>query len=138
MAEPKPFDLATYTAALDWPRRAAEAPRLDALFRDVTGLKPQLWAGRMVGYGAYDYAYQSGHAGTSLATGWALGKAKISIYIMPGYADFGDILARLGKHGVGKACLYLNKLDDVDESVLAELIQAGLQDLGAKWPVRDG
>ncbi|MEO0938356.1 MAG: DUF1801 domain-containing protein [Pseudomonadota bacterium] len=137
MATAEPFDLETYTAALKWPRRAVEAPRLDALFRDVTGYAPQLWSGRMVGYGAYDYTYESGHSGTSLATGWALGKAKISVYIMPGYADFGDILARLGKHGMGKACLYLKKLDDADEAVLTELIRAGLNNLGAKWPVRE-
>ncbi len=54
---------------------------------------------------------------------------------MPGYADFAHILDRLGKHKMGKACLYVNKLADVDEAVLAELIQAGLEDLAQKWPV---
>jgi len=55
---------------------------------------------------------------------------------MPGYTDFGDILARLGKHSMGKSCLYLNKLNDVDEGVLSELIRAGLADLNETWPVR--
>ncbi|MEL7097258.1 MAG: DUF1801 domain-containing protein [Pseudomonadota bacterium] len=136
MAEPIPFDLGAYAAALPWPKRAEEAARLDALFRTASGHEPTLWSGRMVGYGAYDYTYKSGRSGTSLATGWALSKAKISVYIMPGYTDFGDILGRLGKHSKGKSCLYLNKLEDVDSSVLAELVRAGLEDLNGIWPVR--
>ncbi|GHE99644.1 hypothetical protein GCM10016455_20560 [Aliiroseovarius zhejiangensis] len=55
---------------------------------------------------------------------------------MPGYADYGDILARLGKHKMGKSCLYVNKLADIDLEVLAELIRAGLHDLDKKWPVQ--
>jgi hypothetical protein len=54
---------------------------------------------------------------------------------MPGYADYSDILSRLGKHKTGKSCLYVSKLADVDLDVLSELIQAGLEDLGRKWPV---
>lgn len=59
----------------------------------------------------------------------------MSVYIMPGYADFSDILKRLGKHKIGKSCLYINKLADVDELVLAQLIRAGLRDLATHWPV---
>ena len=54
---------------------------------------------------------------------------------MPGYADFGGIMGRLGKHKTGRSCLYINKLADVDESVLRELITAGLRDLSGHWPV---
>jgi hypothetical protein len=62
-------------------------------------------------------------------------KAKLSIYIMPGYTDFSNILTRLGKHTKGKSCLYLNKLADADTAVLEELIRAGLADLKTHWPV---
>lgn len=118
------------------PNRTEETRALDSLFRDITGYAPHIWAGRMVGYGAYDYTYDSGHSGTSLATGFAPGKARISVYIMPGYADFGHILDRLGPHKMGKACLYLTRLARVDSAVLGELIAAGLQDLRTRWPVR--
>ena len=57
---------------------------------------------------------------------------------MPGYADFGHILERLGPHSVGKSCLYLTRLDRVDTDVLAELIRAGLDDLATRWPVSKG
>jgi len=116
-------------------RRHGEAARLDALFQRVTGWQPVLWSGAMLGYGSYDYTYKSGRTGTWFATGFAPRKAKLSIYIMPGYADFGGILARLGKHTKGKSCLYLNKLADADEEVLAALIRAGLDDLATHWPV---
>ncbi|MEM6940162.1 MAG: DUF1801 domain-containing protein [Pseudomonadota bacterium] len=128
-------DVAAFLENVTPPRRKAEAAVLDALFREVTGWAPVLWPGNMLGYGSYDYTYASGHSGTSLATGFAPRKAKLSIYIMPGYADFDTLLARLGKHGKGKACLYLNKLGDADIDVLAELIRAGLDDLSTRWTI---
>jgi len=115
--------------------RQAEARRLVTIFGDVTGYAPRVYLGGMVGFGRYAYTYDSGHSGVSLATGFAPRKADLSIYILPGYGNFGPILARLGKHRMGKACLYLRHLDDVDESVLRELIVAGLVDLKTRWPV---
>jgi hypothetical protein len=129
-------EVADFLAKVTPERRFHEAAALDALFREVTGWQPRLYSGGMLGYGTYAYTYASGHSGTAFATGFAPRKAKLSIYIMPGYADFGEILGRLGKHSKGKACLYLNKLADADRDVLAELIRAGLKDLGAQWAVR--
>ncbi|MDW4498409.1 DUF1801 domain-containing protein [Sulfitobacter sp. D35] len=129
-------DVAGFLAGIETERRRREASVLDALFRRATGWNPELWSGGMLGYGRYDYTYASGRSGTWFATGFAPRKARLSIYIMPGYADFGEILARLGKHAKGKSCLYLNKLEDADLDVLKELIQAGLADLGRRWPVR--
>ncbi|MEX0310094.1 MAG: DUF1801 domain-containing protein [Tateyamaria sp.] len=116
--------------------RRAEAQALDALFRRVTGFEPQVWTGGIVGYGAYDYTYATGRSGTWMATGFAPRKAKLSIYIMPGYANFDPILDRLGPHSKGKSCLYITRLARVDADVLGELIAAGLRDLADHWPVR--
>lgn len=129
-------DVETFLQAVTPERRHGEAARLDRFFREVTGWAPVLWSGSMLGYGSYDYTYASGRSGTTLATGFAPRKAKLSIYIMPGYADFGHILERLGKHSHGKSCLYLNKLADADLDVLAELVRAGLEDLGSRWPIK--
>ncbi|MCU0802085.1 MAG: DUF1801 domain-containing protein [Rhodobacteraceae bacterium] len=117
------------------PERQAEAARLLQIFADETGFAPQLWPGGIVGFGRYAYRYDSGHGGISLATGFAPRKADLSIYIMPGDADHTAILVRLGKHRMGKACLYLRRLSDADEGVLRALIRAGLADLSGKWPV---
>ncbi|KIN63290.1 DUF1801 domain containing protein [Sulfitobacter noctilucicola] len=125
-----------YLTAVSPARRHREAAILDTLFRRITGWTPTLWGGSIMGYGSYAYTYASGRSGTYLATGFAPRKAKLSIYIMPGYSDFDSILTRLGKHKKAKSCLYLNKLEDVDLDVLAELIRAGLDDLRRQWPVR--
>lgn len=116
--------------------RRAETLALDALFREATGFAPQVWTGGIVGYGAYDYTYASGRTGTWMATGFAPRKARISVYIMPGYTDFNPILERVGPHAKGKSCLYITRLARIDTQVLAELVRAGLADLRATWPVR--
>ena len=117
------------------PARAADAVRLDALFRQATGFQPRMWGESIVGYGRYHYRYASGREGDFLATGFSPRKAAFSIYIMPGYQDYGAILSRLGKHKTGKSCLYVNKLADVDLAVLEKLIRQGVKDLNAIWPV---
>lgn len=124
-----------FLASVEPDRRARDGVALDQLFRETTGYKPRMWGPSIVGYGRYRYRYASGREGEWLATGFSPRKAALSIYIMPGYADFGTILARLGKHRKGKSCLYINSLDDVDPGVLSELIRAGLHDLGRHWPV---
>jgi hypothetical protein len=128
-------DVPTFLAGVTPERRHREAVELDAFFQRVTDWKPVLWRGGMLGYGTYDYTYASGRSGNFLATGFAPRKARLSIYVMPGYSDFGPILTRLGKHAKGKSCLYLNKLAEADMEVLEELIRAGLADLAKRWPV---
>jgi hypothetical protein len=127
--------------AADWlatvtPQRQAEAAQLLHIFTAETGFQPQLWPGGIVGFGRYTYRYASGHAGESLAAGFAPRKADLSIYIMPGDADHAALCADLGRHRMGKGCLYLRRLADADEGALRALIRAGLNDLMAKWPVR--
>lgn len=104
-------------------------------FHDVTGFPPVMWGASIIGYGRYEYRYASGREGAYLATGFSPRKAFMSIYIMPGYADFTDILARLGPHKMGKSCLNIARLETTDMDVLAELVRAGLRNLEKTWPV---
>lgn len=129
-----PLEQEAWLAGVEENRRD-EAQRLLTLFAQVTGWEPRLWGASIVGFGRYEYRYASGQSGESLATGFSPRKAELSIYIMPGYADFGSILARLGPHKLGKSCLYLRRLSAVDEDVLCELIQGGLADLARTWPL---
>ena len=133
---PTEVSVAEFLNAIPHPTRRADGLALDALFRKVTGYTPQMWGPTMVGYGSYDYVYETGHSGTSLATGFSPRKANLVLYILPGYARLGDMLTRLGKHKIGKSCLYINKLADVDMEVVAEIIRAGLDDLATRWPVK--
>jgi hypothetical protein len=129
-------DVSDFLADVTPPRRFEEAAQLDRFFQEITGWQPVLWQGGTLGYGQYDYDYKSGRSGMWFATGFAPRKAKLSIYIMPGYTDYSSILARLGKYKMGKSCLYLNKLADADMDVLGELVRAGLRDLADQWPTR--
>ena len=127
-------DVDAFLAALPEDRRS-DARRLDSLFRETTGFSPVLWSGSILGYGRYHYRYESGREGDFCATGFSPRAREFSVYIMPGYTDFSDILERLGKHRKGKSCLYFKRLDVIDEAVLAELIDAGLRDLGTRWDI---
>ena len=131
-------DVAAFLAGVDLARRREDGLRLDALFRRATGWRPAMWGPSIVGYGRYHYRYDSGREGEFLATGFSPRKASLVVYVMPGYGDFGDILDRLGKHRLGKSCLYINKMADIDAAVLEELIRAGLSDLATRRDVRPG
>ena len=110
------------------PEKLAEARRLDAIFREVTGWQPKLW-GKVIGYGQYHYRYESGREGDFLATGFNMRAKDISLHILPGYSDFPEIAARMGKHKRGRSCWYIPSLDRADERALRDLIRAGLEDL---------
>lgn len=124
-----------FIAAVEHPVRRADAFVLNDLFTRVTGWQPRMWGPSLIGYGSYDYTYESGRTGTFLATGFSPRKANQVLYIMPGYQEMSEMLDRLGKHKRGKACLYLTKLEQVDLDVVEEIVRAGLADLGGRWPV---
>ena len=134
---PTKADPEAFLAALPEAKRA-EALALDAMFRKVSGSPPRLWGPSIIGYGRYHYRYASGREGEHLATGFAPRAHGFSIYIMPGYADFGPILARLGKHRMGESCLEFRRLADLDPAVLEELIGAGIERLKAMRTVQPG
>jgi hypothetical protein len=131
---PTETPVTTFLASAPEDKRA-DAYAIDTLFRRVTGFEPRMWGPSIVGYGRYDYTYESGRSGSSLATGFSPRKPEFSIYIMPGYSDFTGIIERLGKHRIGKSCLYVKNLAAIDLDVLEELIRAGLADLARQWPV---
>lgn len=125
-----------FIASVEPDKKRDEARTLLALFRKVTGWEPVMWGPSIIGFGEYHYKYETGREGDFLATGFSPRRAKHSLYIMPGYQDYGPMLDRLGKHSMGKSCLYINKLEDVDLDVLGELIAAGVRDLSKMYPVK--
>ncbi len=109
--------------------KRAEALRLDAIFRDVTGWAPRAW-GKMIGYGLYRYQRKSGKQEYEFfATGFNMRARDIALHILPGYQDYPEIAARLGPHKRGKSCWYIKSLEDADTTALRDLIEAGLADL---------
>ena len=106
---------------------------LDMMAR-LTGLPAKMWGASIIGFGSYHYKYASGREGDFMRVGFSPRKANLVVYILPGYTDFDDILARIGKYKKGKSCLYINKLADINMSVLEELVLAGLADMEEKYP----
>ena len=127
-----------FIAAQGDDRRRAEAEVIDALHRRVTGLAPKMWGPSIIGYGSYDYKYDSGREGTSCRAGFSPRKPAITFYLMGNYCDHGAeadaLFARLGKHSTGKSCLYIKKLADVDLDVLEQLVALSWQCMNDKYP----
>ena len=127
--KPTKVDPGDFVEAIDHDTRRKDAQALLDLLGRVTGMKPKMWGPSIVGYGRYEYQYASGREGEFMMTGFSPRKASLVIYIMPGYRDMAAKLKRLGKHKLGKSCLYINKLADIDLDVLAEMIADGLTHL---------
>ena len=123
-----------FIEALDDPERRRECKVLVRLMRGITGQKPVLWGESIVGFDTYRYSRSNGKQFEFFRTGFSPRKQALTIYIMPGYADFSAILARLGPHKTGKSCLYLKRLADVDFDVLEELVRAGYADMNERYP----
>lgn len=129
--------LDAYLATIE-PARAEEARRLDAMFRRVTGEEPRMWGPSMIGYGLYHYRYDSGHEGEAMRIGFAPRKAELVLYLLgvdgDDQAEEEALLARLGKHRTGKSCLYVRRLDGVDEGVLEELAALSWRTMARRYP----
>lgn len=92
------------------------------MLRRITGQKPRIWGPSIVGYGSYRYAYESGRSGETCLAGFAIRGRELVVYILAGDKKQKALLSRLGKHKMGKSCLYFKRLADLDRSVLERLI----------------
>jgi hypothetical protein len=108
--------------AIDDPSRRADCRKLHRLMKEATGSTPRMWGDRIVGYGDVHYRYASGREGDWFLVGFSPRKASLSIYLMCDLDTQKPLLKKLGKHKTGKSCLYVNKLDDVDQGVLRQLV----------------
>ena len=113
-----------------------DVKRLAKLFKDVTGAKPKMWGGSIIGYGEYTYYRANGAEGVMCATGFAARKSGPVLYIMPGYTKAETLLSQLGPHKLGKSCLYLKNLNDIDLEVMSKLINLGIEELSVSHEVR--
>jgi len=118
---------------------ADERKRQDAftvlhLMAEVTGEAPTMWGESIVGFGRYHYKYASGREADWMLTGFSPRKQNLTVYIMAGFAQYDELLARLGKHSTGSSCLYIKKLQDIDLAVLRELVSQSVAHMKATNP----
>jgi hypothetical protein len=91
--------------------------------QQATQAPPKMWGTSIVGFGEYHYTYASGREGDWFLAGFSPRKNNLTLYIMSGFDDYAALLSKLGKYKTGKACLYINKLQDVDLAILRSLIE---------------
>lgn len=116
-----------------------EARRLDCLevariMEAATGSQPKMWGPSIVGFGDYRYKYESGREGEWFLTGLSPRKKDLTLYIMPGFDRYEDLMSKLGRFKTGKSCLYLRQLDDVDKEVLTVLIRESVDHVSKANP----
>jgi hypothetical protein len=131
-------DVGQLLAGIESDQRRSDASALVELMSSITGRRPKLWTGGIVGFGRYHYKYASGHEGESCLVGFSPRKAEFSIYLtgvyFPDSASMAAaLLAKLGKHRMGKACLYVRGLRDIDCDVLAELVRLSVTRLQQEY-----
>jgi hypothetical protein len=123
---PSDLPVAEVLSRATGPRRA-EADELLALLGEISGKQPVVWAGRIIGFGEYEYRYDSGHGGRAPLLAFAPGPAQHTIYLANDFSErWPDLMSRLGKHRASKACLYLTRLTGVDRTALRELLERSL------------
>ena len=116
-----------FLASIENSRRRADGLAILAMMRQITGLEPEMWGPSIIGFGDYHYKYDSGREGDFFLTGFSPRKQNLTLYIMGGLEGREDLLEKLGKHRTGAACLYINKLADVDTDVLRQLIRISFE-----------
>ncbi len=126
-----------YIEQLENEKRREEAYTLLDLIGKVTGYKGVMWGPSIIGFGEYTYTYASGHSGTSFLFGFSPRKKSISLYTATGDQGIEKLLSRLGKHRMGKACLYVNHLNDIDLDVLKEIILHSMKFLRDRYGSSD-
>ena len=138
MAEPKTkptsASIDDYLASRANPEQDADCRALMTIMRRVTGEAGKMWGPSIVGFGSYRYRYESGHSGESCLTGLAVRGRELVVYVMGESAAQQALLARLGKHRMGKACLYFKRLADLDVGVLEALIEQSVADMRRRYP----
>jgi hypothetical protein len=103
-------------------KKRQDAYTLLDIFTETTGYEAKMWGPSIIGFGAYHYKYESGHEGDAPLVGFSPRKAKISLYFAPGDTKREEWLKDFGKHTTGKACVYINKVADIDVDILKALI----------------
>jgi hypothetical protein len=126
-------DVTAFLASVKDDAKKKDCLELMKLMKQVTKEEPVLWGGSMVGFGTYEYKGKSGRSGTWFITGFSPRKQNLTVYIMPGFAKYDDLMKKLGKYTTGVSCLYMNKLNDVDMKVLKELVTLSYQYMKQKF-----
>lgn len=132
--QPTDESVTAFLNAVEDEQKRADSFEILEMMRELSGEEPKMWGASIIGFGTYHYTYDSGREGDFLRIGFSPRKKNISLYLISGANKNPDLLEKLGKHKTGKSCLYINKLADVDQSVLRNLIDNSLSEMTRIYP----
>lgn len=116
------------------PQQIADSLELLKMFQEIAKAEARMWGDSIIGFGHYQYRYSTGREGTWMRGGFSPRKGKFSLYIMDGFANYTDLLGKLGKFKTGKSCLYITRLDQVDRDVLCDLVTGSFAHMQEMYP----
>ncbi|HEX9676089.1 MAG TPA: DUF1801 domain-containing protein [Anaerolineales bacterium] len=116
-------------------RKRKDSFALLKLMQEISDAKPAMWGPSIVGFGSYHYKYASGREADWPLAGFSPRKQNLTLYITAGFDGYGKLLGKLGKHKTGKACLYINRLEDVDLATLKELVRRSVEHMRRTNPI---
>ena len=126
--------VAAFLNSIDDDGRRKDAKTVAKMMKAVTGLSPKMWGPSIVGFGQYHYTYESGREGDMFRVGFSPRKSNLVVYVIAGFKEYEGLLKKLGKHKIGKSCLYLGRLEQIDLEVLTKLIKQSFAYTVKKYP----
>ena len=131
--QPTGASVKEYLAARGSDQQRADCRGLMALLEKVTQQSPKMWGPSIVGYGSYRYTYESGRTGEAPLAGFAIRGRELVVYLMTEGSQQKALLSKLGKHRVGKSCLYFRQLADLDKAVLEQVVAGSVADMMRRY-----
>jgi hypothetical protein len=126
-------DVIAFINAVESEQKRKDSHSLIALMSEISGEQPKMFGPTIVGFGNYHYKYDSGHEGTAPLLGFSPRKAAFSLYVFTGLEEHAHLLNGLGKFTMGKACIYVKKLSDINEGTLIKLMEASIEYITQKY-----
>jgi hypothetical protein len=122
-----------YLAAIEDEARRSDCAAMVKMMSKITKQPPKMWGDSIVGFGSYHYKYESGREGDACLTGFSSRKGDISVYLLASGEEQEQLLVKLGKHKMGKSCLYIRHLSDVDAGILARLVAGSVVEVKRRY-----
>ena len=132
--KPTAVSVNDYLASKASPEQLSDCQAVMAICARVTNEQPKMWGPSIVGFGSYAYKYDSGHSGEAALVGLAVRGKELVVYLIGDSPGQDELLARLGKHKMGKACLYFKRLADLDVGVLETLVATSVAEIRRRFP----
>jgi hypothetical protein len=116
-------DVNAFLERVEDEKKRADSKIVMKLMKEATGQEAKMWGDSIVGFGEYHYKYASGHEGDAPLAGFSPRKQALTLYIPAGFEQYGALMAKLGKYKTSKGCLYIKRIEDVDQDTLRELVR---------------